>query len=200
MKAINKPDKRDRKREENRIATLNLAIDMILKTGKEPTIDELAEVSTISRRSIMNYFKDKLSLLTEMKIILTERAMSKFPTIKFKPEMSFEDFITQMILNRSEIFEYTSPFRKVIQGKNYSNSILQEQMKLEIHTEYNILHEQLSYYFNDSSAYEEIIIMFMNTISWHNWSFLRNDLGLVIERSRELLNKQSIAIYNEFKK
>ena len=196
MNKVKKPGKREIKREENKKHILNLIIDLILETGKEPTVDEIALESSISRRSIFNYFQDKERLFIELDNAIKERIVQKFPPVFEKNDHSFENFLDQMLTYRTKVYKYITPFRLLAESKKITNDLLRINSKKNLEQDTERMTLFFSSVLKEKKNKENIMKMIMSCLSWNNWYYLRSEIGLSIEESRQIMKQQIKAFCN----
>lgn len=72
-------DGRTQRQHNNKLKTTATVLDMILTTGSIPTVEEIAEKSGVSRRSVFRFFSNKDELFIEVQEMMKSRIFSQFP-------------------------------------------------------------------------------------------------------------------------
>jgi AcrR family transcriptional regulator len=184
---------------ENRKAELvSLIVDIILHTGKEPTVSEIISHRSISRRTLFNYYGKKGELFTEIGNEVMRRVEAKFIADFVPDERSFDTLISSIVKKRIEAYEYINPIRKILEQKKLEHEIVKKNFMNNLKNDINHLERRLDLFTQHTKNPKKTVLIIHTLISWNNWHYLRNELELPHEEVQSILINTSISTYNSF--
>ncbi|MEW5734284.1 MAG: TetR/AcrR family transcriptional regulator [Thermodesulfobacteriota bacterium] len=183
-------DGRRKRKITNKLMTTEAILDLILETGKVPSIEEMAERSGVSRRSVFRFFNNKAELYSEMHNLMLQRVRSGFSLPVTDPERPLEETVRRWIDLRIQINEYVMPLRTLVEEKKSGSSLIQDRLKDARQFEQQFIHDLFAPYLHHHPEKESIQRLLLLNCSWNVWSVLRNDYGMSIDESRILIEKQ----------
>lgn len=190
MKDIVKADGRKTRRLNNKQKTIETILDMILETGIEPGIDDIAERSGISRRSVFYYFNNKDMMIRETNILIHERLNKSFKMPAPDPSRPLEDTLRLFLDTRIRIFEYIAPLKLITEEKRRQNNLLQDNIKIYNQMEDKLIEDLFSQYYKEKADWPQLKLLLLTTLSWNTWAYLRYDREMSSRDYRQLIEKQ----------
>lgn len=192
-------NKRELERQKRKDTLINTIIDLILKKGKEPTITEIISNSSISRRTLFNYYNRREKLIEDVRQEVFRRIETMFLQNFLPRSDSFETLATDIVNNRAKVFEFFSSFQIVLLQRKIKGGNIQKYILDTIKKDREHLRRKFSPFLKDLKDEEKTIVMMQNVLSWQNWGFLRKDAGHSVEEVIGLLIDEVIAIYKHGK-
>lgn len=183
------------KKEDNKTKILNLFIDMVLDTGKEPTIDELATKATVSRRTILNYYQNKNEIIRELRSMIFKRVENLFTQVAVYNNQPIEELLDLILSRRAEIYEYLSPIYGILESRKQEDFILVENAKSNIEMDLNFLTQIFSPYLNNNPDSTKTIKILTSILSWNYWWFMRFYLGLEKNACQDIIKYQAMMFF-----
>jgi len=183
------------KKEDNKAKILDLFIDIVLDTGKEPTIDELAARTTVSRRTILNYYQDKNEIIRELRSMIFKRVESLFPQVDGKENQPIEELLDLILSRRAEIYEYLSPIFGILESRKQEDPILVENAKSNTEMDLNLITQIFSPYIRKDLDPAKTIKIITSTLSWNYWCFMRFNLGLEKNVCQDIIKYQAMMFF-----
>jgi AcrR family transcriptional regulator len=184
-----------KEKEERKSELVKRIVDIIIDTGKEPTVKEIITNSTISRRTLFNYYGKKDELYRDIGTEVMNRIRSKF-LADFNPDdSSFENLIASIIKKRVEIYKYINPIREILERKKLENKSIQENFKNNIHNDIDILARRLDRFIKNTNNPEETLIIIHTILSWNNWHYLTNELELPDRQVEIIMIRNCVLAY-----
>lgn len=188
-------DGRTQRQHNNKLKTTATVLDMILATGSVPTVDEIAEQSGVSRRSVFRFFSNKDELFIEVQEMMKNRIFSQFPPPQADFERPIEETLTLFLDWRIQLHEFVMPLRKIAESKKHASQFVRDNMAKNRQLEKEYVIRLFATYLSGRSDKKELLTLLQLNTSWNTWSVLRNDYQLGVEESRKLLGRQLFAVF-----
>ncbi len=188
-------DGRTQRQHNNKLKTTATVLDMILATGNVPTVEEIAEQSGVSRRSVFRFFSNKDALFIEVEEMMKKRIFSQLPPPQVDFERPIEETLILFLDWRIQIHELVMPLRKIAESKKHASQFVRNNMAKNRQLEKEFVIRLFGAYLTHRSDKQELLTLLQLNTSWNTWSVLRNDYQLDVEESRELLERQLFAVF-----
>jgi AcrR family transcriptional regulator len=171
-------------------------VDVILETGKEPSVKEIVSKSKISRRTLFNYYHNRGDLFKDIGSEVMKRMEDRF--LKgFEPKSnSFDAMIEEIITKRIEVYEYLTPIRRIMEQKRLENKDIRKSLRISIDKDIQRLKAKIFVFLKDTENPERVLLMIHTVISWNNWNYLKDEVGLSSNEVREMMLNMAKLIYN----
>lgn len=189
-------DGRHQRLENNKLKTTATVLDMILATGEFPSVDEIAEQSGVSRRSVFRFFKNMDELFIEVQELMMTRIFSQCPPPQPNPRRTLEETLWLFLDWRIELHEMVMPLKKIVISKIHANPFLHSNRENNLQLESIYATRLFSPYLLAEADNKQLLTLILLNSSWDSWSILRNDYRLSVEESRQLIIRQLSAIFN----
>jgi AcrR family transcriptional regulator len=189
-------DGRTQRQHNNKLKTTETVLDMILATGVIPTVEEIAEQSGVSRRSVFRFFKNMDELFIEVQEMMRNRIFSQCPPPQPDLARSLEETLTLFLDWRVQLHEMVMPLRKIGESKKHASQFVQSNRENNLQLEKAFVTRLFSPYLSERADKQALLTLIQLNTSWNTWSILRNDYHLSIAESRKLLVRQLLAVFD----
>jgi AcrR family transcriptional regulator len=190
-------DRRHLRQINNKEKATEVMLELILKTGEMPEVEEIIERAGISRRSFFRYFPSQSERIQKVNKLMIANASAEFNRPLPDQNRSFKETLRLFVEAKTNADEYRLPLRKLAEKLTRTTPEINkyyEEMWLSWMQEIDELFSlHLEGYKNKDTLLRHI---HFNT-SWRVWDTLRNDFQMNIEDSQRFIMRQILAVLGE---
>jgi len=193
-------DGRQSRTARSRLAICNACLDLVQEGVLQPSADQIAERSGVSRRSIFNHFGDLAELYDAVVEAGMERCAPLLTEIAAKGPVA--DRLAELVRVRTRFLEATSAFTLSLTAQVLVGPAGEQALRVS-RGAVALQHEEIERLFGPdlhrSSASEraEILEAMSNAISPLCWQSLRHNRGKSVVRARAILHRSLRAILKD---
>jgi AcrR family transcriptional regulator len=182
--AAEKQDGRHARQDKNRKQIVTAMTEIIVETGSMPSIDQVAERAEVSRRSVFRIFEERTLLIRETVSVMYQFVHERYPIpdlMAFDENERIERFAEYL----GQIYEYITPFRRVVEKTCGDDPIIHEQRNHFRTTIGAKLYDSIKLMARPNALKSSVFIESVQLVtSWQAWDQLRSGLRLDIQRAQ----------------
>jgi AcrR family transcriptional regulator len=180
------PDGRKHRSQKSQVRIVNAMLELVAQGNLEPSADQIADIAKVGRRSVFRHFKDMDALYRE----ITNSIAATMGSIVLQPfeATDWQGQVLELVDRRAAGFEKMKPFLLAGQVHRHRSPFLKGSHAQFVEMLRRILLGLLPRDIARNFVLVEALDMLL---SFENWSRLREDQGLSVAKSKQVL-KQAI--------
>jgi AcrR family transcriptional regulator len=180
------PDGRKHRSQKSQVRIVNAMLELVAQGNLEPSADQIADIAKVGRRSVFRHFKDMDALYRE----ITNSIAATMGSIVLQPFQAadWQGQVLELVDRRAVGFEKMKPFLLAGQVHRHRSPFLKGSHAQFVAMLRRIL---LGIIPKDVARNTVLVEALDMLLSFENWSRLREDQGLSIAKSKQVL-KQAI--------
>lgn len=170
-------------------------LDLVAETGRQPTIEEVADAAEISVRSVYRLFPDADSLI---RAAVKDRADALRPLLQVDvaPTAALPARIAALVARRARAYDQVQAFRSVVKGQLHLHpavaELLEESRTALRSQAVGLFGKELSK--RTGAARNDLVEAVELITGWSAWDALRRDQGLSAARARRVVESSVLAL------
>lgn len=170
-------------------------LDLVAETGRQPTIEEVADRAGISVRSVYRLFPDTDSLVREA---IQDRADALRPMLQVDVPSTapVAARVSALVAKRARAYDQVQAFRTVVMGQRHLHPAVAELLD----ESRNALRAQVMTLFSKElskrtgAARNDLLDALELLTGWSAWDALRQEQGLSSARARRVIESALLAL------
>lgn len=175
-------DGRRRRSQDSRLRIVRAMLELVEAGDPAPGAEQVAARAGVGLRTVFRHFADMDSLYREMSAVIEAEVRAQIERPFTATELGGR--ILELIDRRSSIYERIAPYRRAADALRHRSPFLAADHARFVDAARNILRQELPQEFaGDRLTFEALDLV----LSFESWSRLRQDQGLSLQRTQEVL-------------